>query len=130
MGIQGLTFISNAIALFGSFDEGLQYLEERDLDDVRALLLESAGRIQEAAELHLAEGRVLKAILLFLKDKDNQDSMQSANKWIVHALWQIISFGFRREDLQSDPLVSSLLSAADQLRLDMVKASDYEEVSE
>ncbi len=58
--------------LFDSLEEELEYLEERDLDIALADLLESMGRLSEAAELHYSEGRREEAIELFLRETENK----------------------------------------------------------
>ncbi|EGN94529.1 hypothetical protein SERLA73DRAFT_114784 [Serpula lacrymans var. lacrymans S7.3] len=85
--------LDDAIKLFSSYEEGLEFLEDYDLDVARATLLEKMGRLAEAAELHLAEGRQLEAIRLFIADRENIDSEDRAKKCLVDCLWQQLSFG-------------------------------------
>jgi hypothetical protein len=47
-----------AAPLFDTIDDQLDYMEEADLDVARANLLESEGRISEAADVHMMEGHL------------------------------------------------------------------------
>ncbi|KDQ30332.1 hypothetical protein PLEOSDRAFT_155016 [Pleurotus ostreatus PC15] len=80
--------------LFSSAEEGLEYLEDRDLDVARATLMASIpGKLSEAAEIHLAEGRSLDAIRLFLQDERSDTAMRRASKSLLEGLWRQMSFG-------------------------------------
>ncbi|KAF9493953.1 hypothetical protein BDN71DRAFT_1027051 [Pleurotus eryngii] len=80
--------------LFSSAEEGLEYLEDRDLDVARATLMASIpGKLSEAAEIHLAEGRSLDAIRLFLQDERSDTAMRRASKSLLEGLWRHMSFG-------------------------------------
>ncbi|KAK0440837.1 hypothetical protein EV421DRAFT_1905200 [Armillaria borealis] len=76
-----LTYLSNrqmkeAHQLFDSLEEELEYLEERALDIALADLLETMGRLSEAAELHYSEGRREEAIELFLREAKNKNALR------------------------------------------------------
>ncbi|KAL4268195.1 UvrD-like helicase ATP-binding domain-containing protein [Pleurotus pulmonarius] len=80
--------------LFSSAEEGLEYLEDRDLDVARATLMASIpGKLSEAAEIHLAEGRSLDAIRLFLQDERSGTAMRRAFESLREGLWRHMSFG-------------------------------------
>ncbi|EIN13316.1 P-loop containing nucleoside triphosphate hydrolase protein [Punctularia strigosozonata HHB-11173 SS5] len=79
--------LEKAAPLFASFEEELEFLEDFDFDIARAKLLESKGRILEAAELHLAEARPLDAIRLFLTDSANPKSLRRAASCLVQGMW-------------------------------------------
>ncbi|KAL0950587.1 hypothetical protein HGRIS_007379 [Hohenbuehelia grisea] len=90
---EGCPLFGRANTLFSSPEEELDYLEDRDLDLARAtFLMTLPGKLAEAAEIHLAEGRTLEAIQLFLKDKGNPDSFNKAMESIIQGLWQRVSF--------------------------------------
>jgi len=55
-------------------------------------LLEELGKFQDAAELHLAEGRIFAAIRLFLKDGTNSSSILRGKECIIRGLWKNLSF--------------------------------------
>ncbi|KAF7306351.1 UvrD-like helicase ATP-binding domain-containing protein [Mycena indigotica] len=78
--------------LFESFEEQLEYLEDRGLDVARATLLESLGRYSDAAEVHLEEGRSFEAIKLFLRDRTNPTSTRRGIECVLLALWKLTSF--------------------------------------
>lgn len=80
--------------LFSSVDEVLEYLEDLDLDVARATLMVSIpGRLSEAAEIHLAAGRSLEAIQLFLQDEQHDTAMRRAFESLLGGLWRHMSFG-------------------------------------
>jgi len=115
-----------ASELFSSHEEVFEYLEDRDLNVVHATLLESLGRSADAAELHLAKGRTLKAIRLFLKDKENEESMRRGNKCILQGLWGNISFGISPD--KTNTVFLELLDLAAQLNISLLESSDRDEV--
>ncbi|KAG6804891.1 hypothetical protein H0H92_001820, partial [Tricholoma furcatifolium] len=86
--------LQKARELFISDDAELEYLEDMGLDIVRAAVLLSLERSEEAAELHLSEGRPLQAIPLFLKSK----SISKASECIASEIWRHISFGIVPEE--------------------------------
>ncbi|KDQ58729.1 hypothetical protein JAAARDRAFT_155337 [Jaapia argillacea MUCL 33604] len=85
--------LGNAIKLFSSPEEGLEFIEHYDLDNARAALLEKMGRVAEAAEVHLTEGRPLEAIRLFLSDRESAHSISRGKQCLLAALRQQTSFG-------------------------------------
>ncbi|KAK0478174.1 hypothetical protein IW261DRAFT_1482258 [Armillaria novae-zelandiae] len=112
-----LTYFTNrqmkkAHQLFDSLEEELEYLEERDLDIALADLLETMGRLSEAAELHYSEGRREEAIELFLRETENKKALRRAQECILEELWHRISFGVDPRVICSDPAVSRLMRFA------------------
>ncbi|TFK22056.1 hypothetical protein FA15DRAFT_706710 [Coprinopsis marcescibilis] len=82
--------VEKAKDLFVSQEEQLTYLEENDfLDESRAMVLEQLGRKQEAAQVHLDEGRVLDAIRLYVAD----GAYEKAREHIFKGLWRMLPFG-------------------------------------
>ncbi|KAJ6498051.1 P-loop containing nucleoside triphosphate hydrolase protein [Mycena vitilis] len=102
--------LERANALFSSYEEALEYLEDRGLDVAHATLLESLGRFCDAAEVHLEEGRTLEAIKLFLRDSSNKHAMRRGAQCILQSLWQRVSFAVLPH--VDDPSVSPLLALA------------------
>jgi len=86
---------SKAKQLFDSVEEQLKYLEDFDLDFSKAAVLENLGKFQDAAEIHLAEGRTTEAIRLFLIDKGNEESIARGRTCILQGLWEKASFNTR-----------------------------------
>ena len=92
-------------------------MEDYGFQVARADLLEKAGRLFDAAELHLSEGHLVKAIQLFVKDGENAASRQRAEQCLLDALWQHLSFGVtvkKGTDLSQTPL-GELLSWAKKM---------------
>lgn len=90
---------SKAKALFKSVDEQLEYLEDNILlDDCHATVLSELGRYQEAANIHMAEGRTMEAIDTLLDDNENEESKRRANDCILQGLWESTSFSRKVED--------------------------------
>ncbi|KAJ7576870.1 hypothetical protein C8J56DRAFT_1171170 [Mycena floridula] len=115
--------IKQATVLFDNPEDVLEYLEDRDLDNARAAVLVDLGRISEAAELHLSEGRTSTAIELFLKDQNNDQSVRQATTCILQSLWSKFSFGVRPEMIDSS--ASEMLDFA--RRLDPNHLEPYEQ---
>jgi hypothetical protein len=111
--------------LFPSHEEALDFTETYDLDVARAGLYEAVGRLSDAAELHLEEGRTLQGVRLFLKDTSSQNSMLRAKECVLHGLWQKLSFGVHIKVNGVAQDVQELLTLADQLQL---RSSDRDEV--
>jgi hypothetical protein len=91
--------------LFSSDEEQLEYLEDNILlDDCHAAVLAELGRRQEAAEIHLAEGRTMEAIATLLDDEENEESKRRANDCILQGLWESTSFSQKIKDTDTDAL--------------------------
>ncbi|KIM48469.1 hypothetical protein M413DRAFT_440213 [Hebeloma cylindrosporum] len=87
--------LDKAKQLFDSVEEQLEYLEDFDLDFSKAAVLENLGKFQDAAEIHLAEGRTTEAIRLFLIDQSNEESIARGRTCILQGLWEKASFNTR-----------------------------------
>ncbi|KAJ6577097.1 hypothetical protein B0H10DRAFT_1963249 [Mycena sp. CBHHK59/15] len=119
--------LDKANELFSSYEEALEYLEDRGLDVAHATLLESLGRFSDAAELHLEEGRTFEAIKLFLHDQNSEDSMRRGIQCILQGLWQRISFAMMPDE--QDPSISRLLALAATAEVSLLSQSDLDEIS-
>ncbi|RDB28998.1 TPR and ankyrin repeat-containing protein 1 [Hypsizygus marmoreus] len=117
---------SRASELFSGEEEELEYLELLDLDVARAKVLDSLGRVIEAAELHLSEGRTMEAIPLLLKDKNDQQSMRLACSSILQEFWRVLSFGTVPILDQS---VSLLLKWSSSLNMELLESRVRDEIS-
>ncbi|KAG1851820.1 hypothetical protein C8R48DRAFT_361252 [Suillus tomentosus] len=102
------------LPLFSTFDEELEFLEDYDLDDARASLLESHSRYYEVAELHLSENRPLEAVRAFIKDKSNADSTIRAADTILEYFWRKCSFRITVKSIADEPM-QHFIALADQL---------------
>lgn len=118
-----------AIKLFSSIDDGLEYLDDRDLNDARAVVLQSAGRIEEAAELYLQENRTLEAIMLFLSEPENGTFMKRAAQCVIEALWESISFGVMPEHVNSSTIARSFLDAAEKVKMPLVRSEEQDQIA-
>ncbi|KAF8885252.1 hypothetical protein CPB84DRAFT_1788531 [Gymnopilus junonius] len=76
--------------LFSTFEEEIEFLEDCDFDLAQLDLLLLHGRKSEAAGVHLAEGRIIEAIDLFIDD----GNAEKAKECIFQGLWERLSFGF------------------------------------
>ncbi len=114
--------------LFDSLEEELEYLEERDLDIALADLLESMGRLSEAAELHYSEGRREEAVELFLRETENKNALRRAQECILEELWHRISFGVDSRVICSDPAVSRLMRFASRFDAALMGKAEAAEV--
>ncbi|KAH7874451.1 uncharacterized protein C8R40DRAFT_1108966 [Lentinula edodes] len=96
--------LQQAGSLFDTVDAQLEYLEDRDMDIARAVLLVAHGRTREAAELHLAEGRTLEAIDYFLQDTDidHENSARRATECILDGLWRKLTFSVPPDQMTED----------------------------
>ena len=77
-------------------------------------MLERLHKYEEAAEIHLLEGRTLEAIRLLLMDVDNQAAIQRGNACILQGLWEHLSFGMKRFNKPEE--VASLLALASKFK--------------
>jgi hypothetical protein len=115
--------------LFETVEEEIEYLEDRNLDLAHVDLLLLHGRNMEAAQLHLGEGRILQAVDIFLRDKDNREvSMQKAHDCILEGLWALLPFGVSRSTVNSEE-VDALLSRSELLDQGLLSKNDHDEAS-
>ena len=78
--------------LFDEPGQAITYLESRGLDVALAAVLTFVGRVTEAGNIHLQEGRTLLAAETFLLD-DSPEAAFLARDAIILALWEQIAFG-------------------------------------
>ncbi|KAJ6614863.1 hypothetical protein B0H10DRAFT_2042924 [Mycena sp. CBHHK59/15] len=116
--------LKKASALFASYKDVLEYLEDRGLDVARATLLESNGLFSEAAELRLKEGRIFEAIRLF-RNQNSQHSNLRASQCILQGLWEKFPFAA----VPNSPDVSRLLDHAAAVNMSLLSESDRYEIS-
>lgn len=93
-------------------------MEDYGFDVARATLLETSGRLSEAAELHLLEGRPIRAIQLFMQDKEDVTSQQRAQECILDGLWQHLPISTVPTEGSEKAELVSLLKLADELLAD------------
>lgn len=125
MSLTGL-FFRKANRLFDSIEDELAYLEDFDLDVSRASLLENLGKFEDAADIHLAEGRTLDAIRLLLMDKNNEHSIRRGYHCILQGLWEKVSYGVKGLDRIEQ--VVRLLKLASSLKVSDIESLDIDEV--
>ncbi|KAJ7356587.1 hypothetical protein DFH08DRAFT_1075732 [Mycena albidolilacea] len=111
--------------LFIKPEEALIYLEERGaaMNGERATILESLGRLSDAAKIHVEDGQTSKAIALFLKDQNTE----RASDAVLRGLWEQFSFGVL-PDTKNAP-VSDLLETAAQIDVSAISQSKRDEIS-
>jgi len=128
--VQNLTLVPRkAHQLFETVEEEIEYLGDRNLDLAHVDLLLLHGRNMEAAELHLGEGRILQAVDIFLRDKDNREaSMQKAHDCILEGLWALLPFGVSGSTVNSEE-VDALLSRSELLDQGLLSKNDHDEAS-
>ncbi|KAG2023736.1 hypothetical protein CC2G_001355 [Coprinopsis cinerea AmutBmut pab1-1] len=120
--------LKKAQKLFESVEEQLEYLEDNVLlDECHAAVLVELGRYQEAADVHLAEGRTLEAIETLLEDQENPESTKRANTCILQGLWQNVSFAvlFNKEN----ETAHRMLELASKLNTMSLTVSERDEVA-
>ncbi|KAF8807162.1 hypothetical protein BYT27DRAFT_7189247 [Phlegmacium glaucopus] len=120
--------LDKATQLFNSVEEELEYLEDFDLDISRAAVLEKLRKYEDAAEIHLLEGRTLEAIRLFLMDGSNQAAIQRGNGCILQGLWEHVSFGVKKFFKPEE--VARLLALAAKIKSsDLLEAAAVDELT-
>ncbi|TEB34927.1 hypothetical protein FA13DRAFT_1707130 [Coprinellus micaceus] len=116
-----------AKSLFDSVQEQLEYFENNILlDECHADVLVELARYQEAADIHIEEGRTMKAIQVLLSDK-SQESIRRANDHILQGLWQNTSFSMKIKD--SDTAAVEFLSLASKVNYDFLSSTQKDEVA-
>ena len=84
------------IRLFSSDEDALVFLEDYDLDEARATMLQSRGKPLEAAEAHAKDGRVLEAVEVLLEgDTPSTEESKMAIRYVLTGLWKRMSLGIR-----------------------------------
>ncbi|TFK22052.1 hypothetical protein FA15DRAFT_758287 [Coprinopsis marcescibilis] len=112
--------VAKSKELFKTEDEQLEYFEENDfLDESHAIFLEELGKNEDAAKIHLAEGRILDAVRLYILDETNEDAMRQGSRMVFKGLWQLLPFG-TFISANSEPVVSHLLELANKIKPTML----------
>ncbi|TFK22063.1 hypothetical protein FA15DRAFT_623047 [Coprinopsis marcescibilis] len=120
--------LKKAQMLFNSVEEQLEYLEDNVLlDECHAAVLVELGHYQQAAEIHLAEGRTSEAIQVLLEDASNPDSTRKANTCIVKGLWESVSFAVRIK--KDNTKAHQMLELAARLNKDVLSTTEKDEIS-
>ena len=122
--------LSKATELFDTPKKALDFVAEYDLDVAHANLLQMAGRPADAAEVHIAEGRIAEGIQIFLENLTNDDCACRAVDHVLRALWQHLSFGVPATIAAMDTLLGHWLGLAAQLKNELLKPGDRDEVRE
>lgn len=113
--------------MFSSEEDALDFLENYDLDEARATMLQSRGKPLEAAEAHAKEGRVLEAVEVLLeRDAPSIEESKSAIHYVLAGLWKRMSFGIRFR--KSDAATTSLLHISSRLDPSEMTADQVDEV--
>ncbi|KAJ3757218.1 hypothetical protein EV360DRAFT_46501, partial [Lentinula raphanica] len=122
--------LKQAGSLFNSVDEQLDYLKSKDMDIAQAAVLVNHNKMHEAAELHLAQGRILEAIYVFLEDIgiNHQKSSQRATECIIGGLWQKLNFAVSSVHLAGDLEFSKLLELAEKVDKSLLELNLHDEL--
>ena len=110
-------------------EDALEFLEDTPFDVEKASLLESAGRLQEAAELYL-DDKPLHAVQLFLEDTSNSHSVERGWQCVQDGLWRELAYGANVDDAKAKPLVSAYLELSAKLISERPNSARAQEVSE
>ena len=113
--------------LFDTVEEALEFLEQRCLDGVQAIILLSLRRYAEAVESFVAAGRWVAAIKVLLMTRSS-DSTRRACNYILQEFRKLMPFGFRAENATSNP-IAELLDLSDQLEKNHLSSTELAEVS-
>ncbi|KAH6917671.1 hypothetical protein BKA70DRAFT_1139349 [Coprinopsis sp. MPI-PUGE-AT-0042] len=120
--------LKKAQKLFDSVEEQLEYLEDNVLlDECHAEVLIELGRYQDAADVHLAEGRTLEAIQTLLRDEVSEVSAKRANGCILQGLWQNVSFAMIIRKESEGAL--RMLDLAAKMNADLLSPSERDELA-
>ena len=113
--------------MFPSKDDALEFLEEYGLDEARIELLIELGRIPEAAEIHVKNGDVLKAVeMLSMPAAHGVDHVRPMIEYLLTGLRRGLTLGVLPS---SSPVTSKLLVLADRLDKTAMTAQEVDEVS-
>jgi len=114
------------VKLFPSEEDALEFLEDYELDEARIKLLKALNRIPEAAEIHIKNGNVLKAVeMLTASAVRNVDHVRPTIEHLLTALWRGLTLGVPPAD---NPIVSKLLALADRLNKSTMTEQEVNEV--
>ena len=95
-------------------------MEEYGFEAPRASLLETEGRLSDAAESKLSEGDVFGAIQLFIRDRERPESITRAVQCLLQYLWRRMCYGTvlhgAKEVLSDHAISRTIFDFIDQLR--------------
>lgn len=113
--------------MFSSDEDALVFLEDYDLDEARATMLRSRGKVLEAAEAHARDGRVLEAVEVLLEcSTPSVEESKMAIRYVLTGLWKRMSFGVRF--CRSDTTTSNLLEISFRLDSSVMTKDQVDEV--
>lgn len=101
--------------LFKTSQDALQFATDYDLDIARAMLLLKERKPAEAAEIHLAEGRIGECIDILLENFRDSVCANRAAHLMVKSMWRYLSFGVTVAQEVKDPLFGRWMMLAEQL---------------
>jgi hypothetical protein len=101
-----------------------------DLDIAEVNILVGRGRFLEAADLHIRENRLLDAVEVLLKDKTSKEAIQRASQSLLGALWNVLSFGVRPDEVDSESRANlrRMIRLIDQFDLSSLQERTQREV--
>jgi len=103
------------------------FLEDYDLDEARATVLQSRGKPLEAAQAHAKEGRVLEAVRVLLESPTPSiEESRMATHYVLTGFWKCVSFG--AEFHRSDAAITNLLQISSRLDSNAVTEDEVDEV--
>ena len=115
-----VAIFSKARKLFKDSEEALEFMEEYGFEAPRASLLETEGRLSDAAESKLAEGDVFGAIQLFIRGRERPESVTRAVQCLLQYLWRRMCYGTVlqgvKEILDDQATLRTIFDFAGQLR--------------
>ena len=113
--------------MFPSPEDALKFLKAYDLDEARVKLLEELGRVFEAADIHVKNGDILKAVeVLTTSATHNVDHVGPVIDFLLTEIWRDLTLGILPT---SDSVVSELLRFADRLDKSAMTEQEIDEVS-
>lgn len=119
---------SQAKKLFSSDQEALDFAADYHLDVAQATLLQDLGNHADAAEVHLAEGRITEALDIFLDNLADKECARRAADFVIRGLWERLSFGIVPKDAKLDLSVERWLLLAVRLDLGLLNSLERDEV--
>ena len=115
--------------MFSTGDEALEFLDDRDLDEIRVKLLVELNRVLEAAAIHAENGDMLKAVeTLSTSTARGADFVQRMTEYLLTALRPSFTLGMTTAPLPAGSTVPRLLMLADQLDQATVPEKEFNEV--
>lgn len=123
---------SRATMLFSDVDKALEFMDDYGFNVARVELLERYGRLREAAEIHIAEGRTIEAIQLLLRDKAAAESQFLLERILLKSIRQYFVFGMPlriEEDATRSQLQHLLRLAEEAVKYGALSSRAVDEVN-